>query len=329
MFEHLVQDVSSRSGLGEVRANDLIRAVTARLLHNPQGGFAPLLVTVRDTGKADLVAAWLGEDPKAGAISPEEAESILGADWVDETSRSLGLSRDEVRIGAAVALPSVAHEMTPDGMIPAADELERGYAGWAGGQVSVGEAPIAGFPDDPSPIDPHARRTEMDLSLPAPEIKAKAFDGIATLLPWAALFVALPLLSVLTCNFKPTASEGHGTEVHGASPTEHGPGEGQGEVSHGEGQSSPTDVPGATERSPAETARENAGAEPNAHGDAGAGSGDAATGNTAAVPEGNAPIQSQPSELPTGRRPGDSGTGTNAPETTNVPSTNAPATNAP
>ncbi|RYF00919.1 MAG: DUF937 domain-containing protein, partial [Oxalobacteraceae bacterium] len=186
MFEHLVQDVSSRSGLSELRANDLIRAITARLLHNPQGGFAPLLVTTRDAGHADLVAQWLGDDPKAGAISPDEAESILGADWIDETSRSLGISRDETRIGTAVALPSVVHELTPGGMSPAADERERGYAGWAGGHMSVSEAPIAGFPDDPSPIDPHARRTEMDLSLPAPEIKAKAFDGVATLLPWFA-----------------------------------------------------------------------------------------------------------------------------------------------
>lgn len=215
MFDHLVQDVSSRTGLGERAANDLLRAVTARLLHNPQGGFAPLLATLRDGGKGELIAHWLGDDAKAGAISPDEAETILGAEYVDETSRSLGITRDEVRIGSAVALPSVVDALTPGGMVPAADELERGYAGWAGGRLSVGEAPIGGFAAEPSPLR-STNRVEMDLSRPAPEIKAKAIDGVGTLLPWFALFVLLPALSFLTCNLRPEDHAApHASATHG------------------------------------------------------------------------------------------------------------------
>lgn len=329
MFEPLVQDVSSRTGLSSVAATDLVRAVTARLIHNPAGGFAPFLATIRDRGQGDLVAHWLGDDPKAGAVSPDEAEAILGAEYVDETSRSLGITRDEVRIGSAIALPSVAHELTPGGMVPAADELERGYAGWAGGHVSVTEAPIAGFPTEPSPLH-RGPAVEMELSRPAPEIKAKAIDGPATLLPWLVLFILLPVLSVVTCNLPRPAAEhggGHGAATHGAAAGEHGGAAGEhGAGEHGAGETaheepgmnpndSPTQEPGRNEAETQGSPRPEAG--------------DAATGNTAA-PGSADPANDSPGDA-IGRGP-DTAPGTVPPGTAPSPTepypSNAPA-NAP
>ncbi len=201
MFESLVHDVTARTGLTETGADDLLRALTARLLHNEEGGFAPLLADLRARGYAETLARWLGDDPKAGLVDPADVEPMLGARFVGDAARTVGTTEDAVRRGAAVALPGLVSALTPGGMIPSAEELEASVGGWAGGRVVVnapklGEPPVAGFPTEPAPV-------ELELGRPVGHVTPKNPDGLATLLPWAALLVGLPLLTALTCGIKP------------------------------------------------------------------------------------------------------------------------------
>ena len=215
MFENPIADVTARTGLSALQADGLVRAIVARLLHNPQGGFAGLLTTIRQDD-ADIVAKWLGTDAKAGVVTPAEAERYLGAEFILSTAGSLDISPELVREGTARALPGIVDELTPNGMIPSADDLERSYGGWAGGRVAVrridtANPPISDFPGEPST----AQVVQMDLARPSVPIVARAFDKAGTLLPWAALFLALPILQVATCGIRPPGAAGHGEAAHG------------------------------------------------------------------------------------------------------------------
>ena len=221
MFENLIADVRNRTGMGDRAANDLLRAVAARLLHGGDEagatGFAAFLTTLRTT-EPDLVGHWLSDDPKAGAISATEAERFLGADWTRDTANAIGVAEGDVRQGAAVALPGVIHEMTPGGMIPAASELEASYAGWAGGRIVVREldtstAPLADFPEEPA----DARVIEMELARPSVPIVAKARDGRATLIPWAILLIGAPVVMLGTFRSHPKAAGDEAFERKAAS----------------------------------------------------------------------------------------------------------------
>ena len=214
MFENLVKDVSARTGLNEEGATELLRATTARLLHNEEGGLAPLLAALRGRGYTQILAHWLSDDPKAGLIDANDAETMLGSGFVRDAARAAGTDEETARRGVAVALPGLVHEMTPGGMIPATDDLEESYGGWAGGRVvlnapKLGDPPVGGFPNEPAPVD-------VELAHPIGYVRPRNPDGIATLLPWLALFVLLPILTAFTCNLKPeanTEADAHGPAV--------------------------------------------------------------------------------------------------------------------
>lgn len=86
------------------------------------GGLGGLMGMLNKGGLGGKANSWVGTGPNED-ITPDELESALGADTIDEMAREAGVSRDEARSGLASMLPKVINEVTPKGAVPSTGDL--------------------------------------------------------------------------------------------------------------------------------------------------------------------------------------------------------------
>lgn len=91
------------------------------------GGLGRLLETLDDQGLGDTGASWVSRG-KNLPISAEQLEAVLGNEHVRSIAAKLGVTPEEAASQLARYLPQVIDRLTPDGKVPADDELKAGLA---------------------------------------------------------------------------------------------------------------------------------------------------------------------------------------------------------
>jgi uncharacterized protein YidB (DUF937 family) len=86
-------------------------------------GLDSLLDRLRNAGLGDQVKSWVGGGPNK-SIDPQQITQAIGSQQISELAKNAGVSPDEVTQGLAKALPEVVNEMTPDGQIPDATQVQ-------------------------------------------------------------------------------------------------------------------------------------------------------------------------------------------------------------
>jgi uncharacterized protein YidB (DUF937 family) len=89
------------------------------------GGLGGLLNQFQRAGFADQAASWVG----TGANAPIPADAIgqvFGNDTVAQIARQAGVSEADASSGLAQLLPELVDRLTPDGRLPAPDQLTQG-----------------------------------------------------------------------------------------------------------------------------------------------------------------------------------------------------------
>lgn len=93
------------------------------------GGLNDLLKQFQDAGHGDAANSWVS--PGANKqISSGDLANALGADQINTLTTQTGLSRDELLEGLAQQLPNIVHQLTPDGRLPNAQEVEQQVSRW-------------------------------------------------------------------------------------------------------------------------------------------------------------------------------------------------------
>ncbi len=93
------------------------------------GGIGDLLKQFQDAGHGDAANSWVS--PGANKqISSDDLASALGADQINTLTSQTGLSRNELLEGLAQQLPNIVHQLTPDGRLPNAQEVEQQVSRW-------------------------------------------------------------------------------------------------------------------------------------------------------------------------------------------------------
>jgi uncharacterized protein YidB (DUF937 family) len=129
MFDTLVQELSSRFGLGG-KADALVRAVLTYLFQEQPGGLSGFLDRFRRAGLGDLATSWIG-NPAPREISTAQLDKALGPDLLDQLAGSVGLTGASVKPALAMLLPKVIGMLTADGRVPSG--VPAAVSSWLGG----------------------------------------------------------------------------------------------------------------------------------------------------------------------------------------------------
>lgn len=85
-------------------------------------GLGGLLDQFRQRGLTSQADSWVstGENQP---LAPEDVDGVFGSDGISRIAQEAGLSDIETREGLAQLLPDVVDRLTPNGQVPADDEL--------------------------------------------------------------------------------------------------------------------------------------------------------------------------------------------------------------
>jgi len=88
------------------------------------GGLMDLVEQFRGAGKADAVDSWVNRGPNR-ALTSRDLSDVLTEDQIAFLTARTGMSRQELLDGLSGRLPQVVDELTPEGRLPTATEMER------------------------------------------------------------------------------------------------------------------------------------------------------------------------------------------------------------
>ena len=116
-FAERLEDFFKPSPSGGPTAKGVIGALLT-------GGLMDLVQQFRGAGKADAVQSWVARGPNQ-AVSPSDLSKVLTDEQIAFLTERTGLSREELLAGLSERLPQVVDELTPEGRVPTAEEMQR------------------------------------------------------------------------------------------------------------------------------------------------------------------------------------------------------------
>jgi len=93
-----------------------------------RGGLSDLIDRVTGSGHGETARSWVETGPNR-ELSPNQLETALGPETMDELVRKTGLSRNELLSRLGTVLPTAVDKLTPQGRLPTAAEASQ----WANG----------------------------------------------------------------------------------------------------------------------------------------------------------------------------------------------------
>jgi uncharacterized protein YidB (DUF937 family) len=88
------------------------------------GGLGDLVRRFQQNGFGDTANSWVGRGPNY-EITPDELETAVGRDTLQELSSETGKSYDEVLQELSATLPDSVDQLTPEGRLPTDEEAQR------------------------------------------------------------------------------------------------------------------------------------------------------------------------------------------------------------
>jgi uncharacterized protein YidB (DUF937 family) len=120
LFDEIVGSV-----LGGGDKSQALARIAGKLVTGSEGtgdGLAKLVQQFQQRGMSDVVGSWVGTGQNR-AISADEMDAALGPEQIDQFAQQSGLPRREVSGGLAQVLPQIIDKMTPDGRLPAQNDV--------------------------------------------------------------------------------------------------------------------------------------------------------------------------------------------------------------
>ena len=106
-------------GAQQPGCNPNVLSTLLNIVNSHPGGVSGLLEAFQKQGLGGVVSSWVGTGANQ-AVSPEQVQSALGNQQVQEVASKLGVSPQEASSHIAQWLPSVIDHLTPNGQVPAA-----------------------------------------------------------------------------------------------------------------------------------------------------------------------------------------------------------------
>ena len=88
------------------------------------GGLGDLVKQLQNAGKGDVADSWVGTGDNK-PIAPSDLSQMLTAEQIAFLTERTGLSREALLAGLSEQLPKAVDELTPQGRLPAPQDVER------------------------------------------------------------------------------------------------------------------------------------------------------------------------------------------------------------
>ncbi|VTU41160.1 hypothetical protein H4CHR_05895 [Variovorax sp. PBS-H4] len=90
--------------------------------HGGMGGLGDLLSQLTHKGYGRQADSWVGTGANE-ALPPNAIDEVLGQDQLHQIAQQAGIGDDEARSGLSELLPEVVDHFTPEGSLPAGEQL--------------------------------------------------------------------------------------------------------------------------------------------------------------------------------------------------------------
>jgi len=101
----------------------LLPVVLAMLANHGGGGLGGLLQQFQAAGLGRQASSWVGTGDNM-PITREQLASVLGHDRLSQLAAQAGVSEEQASDGLASLLPEVVNQLTPQGELPAENQLD-------------------------------------------------------------------------------------------------------------------------------------------------------------------------------------------------------------
>jgi uncharacterized protein YidB (DUF937 family) len=98
--------------------NPNLLSTLLNVVNSYPGGVSGVLEAFQKQGLGGVVNSWVGTGANQ-AVSPQQVQSALGSQQVQEVASKLGVSPQEANSHIAQWLPAVIDHLTPNGQVPA------------------------------------------------------------------------------------------------------------------------------------------------------------------------------------------------------------------
>jgi len=98
--------------------NPNVLSTLLNAVNSHPGGVGGLLQAFQQQGLGGVVNSWVGTGANQ-AVSPEQVQSALGSEQVQEVASKLGVSPQDASSHIAQWLPAIIDHLTPNGQVPA------------------------------------------------------------------------------------------------------------------------------------------------------------------------------------------------------------------
>ena len=115
---------SGGGGGGGALANPMLRLLlpaVASMLAN--GGLGKILSGLKANGKGAAADSWVAKGENH-PVAADDVREAAGDDEITSIAEKLGVSKDEAAAAIAQVLPHVVDQVTPEGELPAEQELD-------------------------------------------------------------------------------------------------------------------------------------------------------------------------------------------------------------
>lgn len=86
------------------------------------GGLGGLLKAFQGNGLGDIASSWIGKGANL-PVSPDQLTKALGAAQISQFASQAGIAPEAAGSTLASILPGLVDKLTPDGQLPASNEL--------------------------------------------------------------------------------------------------------------------------------------------------------------------------------------------------------------
>ena len=111
-------------GLGGNPMLRMLLPLVASMLMN--GGLQKILSRLQAQGKGAQANSWVGKGSNE-PVGADDVRQAMDREDLDRIAQQLGISEDEAAEAVAHVLPDVVDQATPDGDLPADDELDQKF----------------------------------------------------------------------------------------------------------------------------------------------------------------------------------------------------------
>jgi uncharacterized protein YidB (DUF937 family) len=95
------------------------------------GGLSKMMQGAQASGLSSQADSWVGTGGNA-SVSPQEVRGLVGDDTVNELAQNAGISQDQAAEVLAQVVPQAVSAVTPDGQLPADNDLDQLVAKFGG-----------------------------------------------------------------------------------------------------------------------------------------------------------------------------------------------------